>query len=103
MIDRLIAIINSLPVRSRFITLEKESGIDRQRWSHIYHKRVIARIEEIEAMIKIFPEYAYWLTTGKTAPEIGQTNPNLGKLIDITKKPIIKNERLQRPEISPSP
>jgi hypothetical protein len=30
---------------------------------------------EIEAVVKVFPQYALWLVTGETAPECGQTSP----------------------------
>ena len=52
-----------------------EAGGDYERWKNI--SRGIIRIgpDEIEILGKIFPEYAYWLISGKTAPEIGQTSP----------------------------
>ena len=33
------------------------------------------RASEIEALAKLWPEYAYWLTTGKEIPEVGQISP----------------------------
>ncbi|GEM_PF-1262579 len=44
----------------------------------IGRRRVIkARLSdaEIEAVVKVFPQYALWLVTGTTAPECGQTSP----------------------------
>ena len=31
--------------------------------------------DDIEAILKITPEYALWLVSGNIAPEVGQTSP----------------------------
>ncbi|WP_312913459.1 hypothetical protein [Stutzerimonas nitrititolerans] len=31
--------------------------------------------EELEALLKLFPQYTLWLGSGQIAPEIGQTSP----------------------------
>lgn len=31
--------------------------------------------DQISAIVETFPEYAYWLTTGKELPEVGQISP----------------------------
>ena len=33
------------------------------------------RTSELDAIIKIYPEYSYWLVTGKEISEIDQINP----------------------------
>jgi hypothetical protein len=55
--------------------LEKETGIDRYKWGHIKNKRQRVNADHIEAITKLWPEFAYWLTTGKTIPEAGQISP----------------------------
>lgn len=36
--------------------------------------------DDIEAFNKAFPQFAYWLTTGKTIPEAGQISPEMEKV-----------------------
>lgn len=55
--------------------LEKLTGIDRNNWYHLRNGRRRANEEDIEAIIKIAPQFAFWLTTGQTAPQIGQVSP----------------------------
>lgn len=59
--------------------LEEKTGIDRDRWNNLRREKPIskARAEEVEAICKAFPEYAYWIATGKTIPEAGQISPEL--------------------------
>lgn len=67
-------------------TLEKETGIDRMRWSNIKRRHVRAGAPEIEAAGKLWPEYAYWLVTGMTQPEAGHISPE----IEETRKQLLK-------------
>ena len=55
--------------------LEKESGIDRSKWYHLRNGKRRANEDDIEAIVKLAPQYALWLTTGKIIPEAGQTSP----------------------------
>ena len=32
--------------------------------------------EEIDVLVKIYPQYAFWLASGEIAPEVGQTSPD---------------------------
>lgn len=59
--------------------LEEKTGIDRDRWNNLRKTNPTAKVraEEIEAICEIEPEYAYWITTGKTLPEAGQISPEL--------------------------
>lgn len=59
--------------------LEEKTGIDRDRWNNLRKTKPTAKVraEEIEAICKIFPNYAYWIATGKTIPEAGQISPEL--------------------------
>jgi hypothetical protein len=85
--QRLIEIINHrTPNRGRYGLLEKQTGISAQVWQHVYHGRTNLDAKHIEAIAKIFPEYAYWITTGQTIPEAGQTSPDLEQLEALQKK-----------------
>lgn len=42
--------------------------------------------EYIEKVIKAFPKYAYWLTTGETIPEAGQISPELEEIKENIKQ-----------------
>lgn len=55
--------------------LEKQTGIKAKRWTNVQSGQAKAYAEEIEAIAKLWPEYAYWLATGKELPEAGQISP----------------------------
>ena len=57
--------------------LVEKTGIDRMKWANLKRSRVRAQQEHIEAIVALWPEYAYWITTGKTLPEAGQISPEL--------------------------
>jgi hypothetical protein len=68
--------------------LAKVTDIKGTRWRTVrYDKRTRVSTEEVEELVQLFPEYALWLTTGKIAPEIGQTSPAYD----------LANEKLQEP------
>lgn len=57
--------------------LEERTGIDRYRWQNLKNKEGQKATEEhLEALVKLWPEYAYWLVTGKTIPAVGQIEPS---------------------------
>ncbi len=39
------------------------------------NKRARLSMNEVEALIDVWPDYAYWLVTGKELPESGQVSP----------------------------
>ena len=55
--------------------LANETGIDRDRWNSVKHSKAKMAASEIEALDKIWPDYSYWLATGKELPEAGQISP----------------------------
>lgn len=69
---RLISLFNGYRTSVWF---EKETGIDRYRWGNIRNGKARLSDAEIEAVAKLFPQYALWLVTGDIAPECGQTSP----------------------------
>lgn len=70
--DRLIRLFDS---RRTSVWFEKETGIDRYRWGNIRNGKARLSDAEIEAVAKLFPQYALWLVSGQIAPECGQTSP----------------------------
>lgn len=59
---------------------EKATGIKSKTWANIENGFQLANEEHINAIIKVWPEHAYWLTTGQTLPEAGQISPELEEI-----------------------
>lgn len=49
---------------------------DHDRWKSVSKGAVRVTTEEIDVLVKAFPQYALWLASGQVAPEIGQTSPD---------------------------
>lgn len=60
--------------------LEKKTGIKSTTWANVRLKKMRFNEEHLEAIVKLWPEYAFWLTTGKTIPEAGQISPELEEM-----------------------
>lgn len=71
--DRLISLFNA---KRTSVWFEKETGIDRYRWGNIRSGKARLSDAEIEAVVKIFPQYALWLVSGEVIPESGQVSPD---------------------------
>lgn len=52
-----------------------EQGGDYERWRNVSKGAVRVSADEIDVLVKIYPQYALWLASGQIAPEIGQTSP----------------------------
>lgn len=70
--ERLISLFDS---KRTSVWFEKETGIDRYRWGNIRSGKARLSDAEIDAVVKVFPQYSLWLVSGEIAPEIGQTSP----------------------------
>lgn len=72
--ERVITIIKNSGMKNP--ELEAQTGIGRYNWQIIRNKpdREL-KTEEIEAAVKLYPQYALWIASGEIAPEIGQTSP----------------------------
>ncbi len=70
--DRLISLFDS---KRTSVWFEKETGIDRYRWGNIRSGKARLSDAEIDAVVRVFPQYSLWLVSGEIAPEIGQTSP----------------------------
>ena len=56
--------------------LIKHSEIGLNRWHTVRFKDVRMSTEELEILVKLYPQYTMWLASGQIAPEIGQTSPD---------------------------
>lgn len=60
--------------------LERLTGIDREKWYSLRNSRRRMNEEDISALNKIYPQYAYWLATGEILPQAGQVSPEYEEL-----------------------
>jgi hypothetical protein len=49
---------------------------DHDRWKSVSKGAVRVSTDEIDVLVKVYPQYALWLASGQIAPEIGQTSPD---------------------------
>lgn len=77
--ERVITIIKNSGMKNP--ELEAQTGIGRYTWQNVRNKpdREL-KTEEIEAVVKLYPQYALWIASGEIAPEIGQTSPEYDEL-----------------------
>lgn len=72
--ERALTLIEMKGVSPR--QLEELTGIDRYRWQNLKNKEGQKATEEhLDALARLWPDYAYWLITGKTIPSAGQIAP----------------------------
>lgn len=74
--ERVITILKSSGIR--LPELEERTGISRYTWNNLKNtarKREI-KAEEIEAIVKLYPQYALWVVSGEIAPDAGQISPD---------------------------
>jgi len=69
--DRAVALI----YKTGLDDLVRQSSISYSRWKNLRHKRVRLSTEEVEILVKIYPQYALWVASGQIAPGAGQTSP----------------------------
>ncbi|CUS41990.1 MAG: hypothetical protein VB954_00110 [Thalassolituus sp.] len=72
-VDRFLVLVIAEGVKMPW--LAAQTNIEAKRW-HTIKQRKGMRTSELEAVIAIWPEYAYWLTTGKEIPDSGQISPS---------------------------
>lgn len=69
--DRAIALI----YKTGLDELVRQSDINYSRWKNLRHRKARLSTEEIEVLVRIYPQYALWIVSGRTIPESGQTSP----------------------------
>lgn len=60
--------------------MAKRTGMSRDRWANMLYKTTRVGDDHIDAIVKMWPQYAYWLITGGTLPQAGQISPELEKI-----------------------
>ena len=73
--DRIIILLDFMGLSNH--KLEKKTGIPRTTWGNLRNRRGRANEDQIMAIVNLWPEYAYWLTTGQTILEAGQISPEI--------------------------
>ena len=80
-------------IHDRVVTLIDKDGLDNlvrkteignTRWQTVKYKKARVSGDEIQALCKLYPQYAYWLTTGQIIPEAGQVSPDYEELARLT-------------------
>lgn len=85
--SRLVLLIDHCyPKRGAFSQLEKDSGISRGMWSHVYNGRAKPHGEHLEHLCQKHSNYTLWLMTGQTNEAAGQTSPEIEQLRELEKK-----------------
>jgi len=69
--DRAISLI----YKTGLDELVRKSEIGYARWKNVRHKNTRISSEELDVLVRIYPQYALWVASGTIAPEIGQTSP----------------------------
>lgn len=70
----------------KFKSFEEATGVKAKTWQNIVEGKQKANHEHIEAIGSRWPEYAYWLVTGKTDEEHGHTSPILERISEDLKR-----------------
>jgi DNA-binding XRE family transcriptional regulator len=55
----------------------EKTGLLKKTIENLEQENQLAYSWHCEAICNVWPEYAYWLTTGKTIPEAGQISPDI--------------------------
>jgi len=63
------------PGRGYFERLTEYTGISTQRWRKVFHRRQRPTPDMIEALARLFPQYAFWIATGITDSSNGHVAP----------------------------
>ncbi|ASP40343.1 DNA-binding protein [Bacterioplanes sanyensis] len=72
-VDRFVLLANVEDVKMPW--LQKQTGISAGRWHKVKTGQNEMRASDVDALVKVWPEYAYWLVTGEELPESGQISP----------------------------
>ena len=76
--DRAIKALDFIMLKNP--ALEVKTGIKASDWSALRNKRVRLNEDHMEGLKIVTPEFIYWIMTGETMPEAGQTSPELEEI-----------------------
>lgn len=65
----------------RFKHMEDLTGVKAANWKNTCSTRQRVTQEMVEAIGRVWPQYAYWLVTGKTDEEHGHTSPIRDRIV----------------------
>lgn len=54
---------------------EEKTGISRFKWGNLFTGKQRVNEDHLKAVNVLWPQFAYWISTGKVLPEAGQVNP----------------------------
>lgn len=66
--------------RRPWADMEVMTGIGHDKWNNICRGRQRANDEVIEKLGELWPQYVFWLVTGKTDERHGQVSPALERI-----------------------
>jgi len=75
--ERIIEIFDIMGLTSK--KMEELTGIDRYKWGNIRGRKQKVNEDYLEALNQVFPQFSYWIMTGKTIPDAGQISPEIEK------------------------
>lgn len=82
-VDRLNLLLDLERVKMPW--LSEQTGVNAGKWHKIKRRENEMKASELEALSKVWPEYAYWLTTGLELPEAGQISPMTKRAHELSK------------------
>lgn len=88
MYERLIVIVNHSATsdKTRYKEFEELTGIPKSTVRAICDGRQKLNETHIQSVLEVFPQFAYWLTTGETIPVAGQVSPELESVANDYRK-----------------
>ncbi len=71
--DRALLLLNKISLKN----LAEVNSTAYRRWQNIKRGRARFGINEAEMLAEIFPQYAYWILTGRVDVEAGHISPKM--------------------------
>lgn len=59
---------------------EQQTGVPAKTWENVENGLQKVNEDHLNAVTNRWPQYAYWLLTGKTLPDAGQISPELEEI-----------------------
>jgi hypothetical protein len=72
-LDRFVLLVQVENVKMPW--LQEQTGVVASRWNKVKTEQNEMRASDVDALVKVWPEYAYWLVTGKELLGVGQISP----------------------------
>ena len=72
-LDRFVLLVQIENVKMPW--LEEQTGVMASRWNKVKTGQNEMRASDVDALVLVWPEYAYWLATGIEIEDAGQISP----------------------------